>query len=214
MFTKTSPVELWGQILQPLSFRVSGSSKVFGIRFYPATAALLVREDVSRFNDGVAELAGVVGNPILHLRERLQDAHSVDHQIELIETYLIKCLLANPKTIEKITLVQNVMRELTHKDFFDNISNVAARYGITSRYLQKIFVQHTGLTPKLSAKINRFQNSLVLLHKKVLSLTEVAHACGYFDQSHFIREFKSFTGFTPSGFAPENSTAILASPNK
>lgn len=214
LFTKTSSVELWGQILKPLSFRASGPSKVFGIRFYPATASFLLREDVSRLNDGVVEMSTVLGNSICYLHEQLQEAPSINNQIDQVEKYLSKRLLANPKVIEKISLVQEVMNEMTREDFFDNISNVAARYGITSRYLQKIFVQYTGLTPKLSLKINRFQNSLVLLGKKDLSLIDIAYKCGYFDQSHFIREFKSFTGFAPSNFATENSTAILASPNK
>jgi AraC-like DNA-binding protein len=213
-FTKTSTVELWGQILQPLSFRVSGRSEVFGIRFYPAAAAFLLKDDISRFNDAVVDVAGVVGNSIMDLRGKLQEAQSVSHQVELVEAYLIKKLLAHPKTIDKINLVRQIMNDLTQKDFFDNISNVATRYGITTRYLQKVFNQYTGLTPKLYTKINRFQNSLVLIGKNNLSLTDVAYECGYFDQSHFIREFKSFTGSTPSGFTVEGSTAILASPNK
>jgi len=214
LFTKTSSIELWGQILQPLSFRAAGLGKIFGIRFHPAAAAFLLKEDVSRFNDEVVEISGVVGNSIVHLHEQLVEAASVNEQIKLVETYLIKRLLANPKAIEKISLVQKVMHEMGREDFFDNISNVAARHGISSRYLQKVFVQYTGLSPKLSAKINRFQNSLVLLGKKDLSLIDVAYRCGYFDQSHFIREFRAFTGHAPSGFAPENSTAVLASPNK
>ena len=116
--------------------------------------------------------------------------------------------------MDKITLINNVIHELKREDFFDNIENVASRYGITSRYLQKVFVQNTGLTPKLYGKINRFQNSLQLVAKRNTSLTDIAYQCGYYDQSHFIREFKSFTGFKPSAYNPENSSAILASPNK
>jgi AraC-like DNA-binding protein len=214
VFTTTSPVELWGQILQPLSFRASGQSKVFGIRFHPATAAFFLREDINLFNDAVVDLAAVVGHSVLELHEKLQEAQSVHDQVKSAEAYLIKKLSDHPKTIDKVNLVREVMNELTQKDFFDNISTVASRYGITSRYLQKVFVQYTGLTPKLYSQINRFQNSLVLLGTQRLSLTAVAYDCGYSDQSHFIREFKSFTGYVPSGFSPENSTAILASPNK
>jgi AraC-like DNA-binding protein len=213
-FTTTAPVELWGQILRPLSFRVSGRSEIFGIRFYPATAAFLLREDINCFNNEIIDLAGVVGNSVMVLLGKLQEAQSVHHQVALIEDFLTKKLIAYPKTIDKLNLVRRVMNEITQKDFFDNIKNVAARHRITSRYLQKVFVQCTGLSPKLFIQINRFQNSLVLLGMQSLSLTAVAYECGYCDQSHFIREFKSFTGFAPSRFAPENSTAILASPNK
>lgn len=214
-FTETSPIEMWGQILKPLPFRVVGQSEIFGVRFYPAAAALFLKEDISRFNDGIFDMVGMEGNSITELHHRLREAKSVNQRIELTDAYLLRRLAAHPKVISKIELVSHVMHELTKKDFFDNINNVAERYGITSRYLQKVFLQHTGLTPKLYVKINRFQNSLILLGKGDLSLTSVAHECGYFDQSHFIREFKSFTGFPPSGFdAAANLTAILASPNK
>lgn len=213
-FVKTSPIELWGQILKPLSFKTSGGSNIFGIRFRPATAAFLLKEEIHRLNDGVFDLVSMLGRPIVDLHAQLQEAVSVDQQIMLADAYLIEKLSANPKTIARIDLVRKVMTELTHKDFFDNIDNVAARYGISSRYLQKIFLQQTGLTPKLYTKINRFQNSLILIGAGTHSLTEVAYASGYFDQSHFIREFRSFTGFSPSVLDLENSTAILASPNK
>jgi AraC-like DNA-binding protein len=213
-FVKAAPIELWGQILKPLSFKTSGSSNIFGIRFHPATAALLLRGEIHRFNDGVFDLVGVLGNSIIDLHAQLQDAGAIDQQVKLVDSYLIKRLSADPKTINRIGLVQKVMTELTHKDFFDNIDNLASRYGISSRYLQKVFLQQTGLTPKLYSKINRFQNSLILIGKGGQSLTDVAYACGYFDQSHFIREFRSFTGFSPSVLDTVNSTAILASPNK
>lgn len=213
-FIETSQIGVWGQILKPLMFRVTGHCKVFGIRFFPAAAAFFLKEDISKLNDSVLDLTSVVGNQITGLHARLQDAIGTQQQIDLVDAHLLKKLEEQSRAVRKIDLVQQVMNELSHKDFFDNIENVAERYGITSRYLQKVFVQYTGLTPKLYAKINRFQNSLVMLGKENTSLTAVAYASGYFDQSHFIREFKTFTGLRPSAFQPTTSTAILASPNK
>ena len=112
-----------------------------------------------------------------------------------------------------MAVVSDIMNEIRQEDFFDNIENVANRYGITSRYLQKLFLQYTGLTPKLYSKINRFQNSLRLVIKKDISLTSIAYDCGYFDQSHFIRDFKSFTGLTPSDYSSENSPITSAFTN-
>jgi len=73
-----------------------------------------------------------------------------------------------------------------------------------------LFVQYTGLTPKLYSQINRFQNSLQLVREGNSSLTSIAYECGYADQSHFIREFKSFTGLTPSGYDIDNFPVALA----
>lgn len=210
----TPAASLWGQVLQPLSFRVSGCSVVFGIRFLPSSAAFLLRDDIDQFNNGVVDLTSVLGNPIRDLYQQLQESATVQQQIASVELYLTDKLKSYPKTLEKIDLVQQVMRELTHKDFFDNIENVASRYSVSARYLQKVFVQQTGLTPKLFTRIHRFQNSLLLMAEGKRSLTAVAYECGYFDQSHFVREFKSFTGNAPSDFAVASSTATLASPNK
>jgi AraC-like DNA-binding protein len=76
-----------------------------------------------------------------------------------------------------------------------------------------LFLRYTGLTPKLYTKINRFQNSLQLVGRKDATLTSIAYDCGYFDQSHFIREFKSFTGITPSVYSPQNSPLNFALAN-
>lgn len=213
-FTATSPIELWGQILQPLAFKITGQSKVFGIRFHPATAAFFLQQDINQFSDCVLDLTTVMGNAIADLHARLQEATNNEQRVKLTEIYLLKKIDEQSRIISKINLVQQIMNELSHKDFFDNIENVAARYGLTARYLQKVFARYTGLTPKLYSKVNRFQNSVVLLGKQKHALTDIALECGYFDQSHFIREFKSFTGYSPSYFNPVNSTAVLASPNK
>jgi len=62
----------------------------------------------------------------------------------------------------------------------------------------------------LFRKISRFQKSLYLLANNNDSLTSIAHHCGYFDQSHFIKDFKEFTGTTPSEFHLESSTELIA----
>jgi AraC-like DNA-binding protein len=214
VFTPTSRIELWGQIVQPLAFKMEGQSDIFGIRFSPAAAAFLLNEEIHSFNNQVVDLASVLGHSIEELHGRLQEAPSPAARVELADAYLLKKLDVHSRTSQRIHLVQQVMNEMTHKDFFDNIQYVAERYGISSRYLQKIFLHYTGLTPKLYTKIHRFQNSLLLIGKGDQSLTAIAYECGYFDQSHFIREFKSFTGNVPSGFDITNSSALLASPNK
>jgi len=213
-FIQTSKAELWGQILKPLPLKLTGRSSMLGIRFHPFGAALFFNEEVSLFNDQVIDLRTLMGKAIDDLFQMLQDSTDLPKRLEHIEQFLLNRLTQSARKQEKTKMVKFVMNELTRDDFFDNIENVAARYGITSRYLQKIFLQYTGLTPKLYAKINRFQKSLVLVGRGELSLTSIAYQSGYFDQSHFIREFRSFTGMTPSGFDGENSSAALASPNK
>ena len=61
-------------------------------------------------------------------------------------------------------------------------------------------VEAVGLTPKRFARVCRFQRALGELARSPGSLAEVAATCGYFDQSHFIHEFRAFAGATPSDY--------------
>jgi AraC-like DNA-binding protein len=212
-FSRTPKAELWGQIIRPLNYRSLGKNKLLGVRFFPHTASLFIKDPISLFNDSVGDIVDVAGKDAEELHEKLYETQTLTDQIQLLETFLINRLVRFEKKQHKFQLVNDVMEELKRDDFFENMEGVALRYGISARYLQKLFLEYTGLTPKLFQKINRFQKSLLLTGKKDKSLTSIAYSCGYFDQSHFVRDFKFFSEMTPSAFDPKNSSALLISPN-
>lgn len=212
-FVTNPGVELWGQIIRPLPIKSIGKNTMLGIRFFPHAAAYFLHNKLGLFNNQVTDFGAVTGQTVTVLHSKLIETAGWDKKIALVENFLLDRLLLSEPRLKKITLVNDVINEMKRDDFFDNIENIASRYGITSRYLQKLFLQYTGLSPKLYSKINRFQNSLRLVSKKSMSLTAIAYDCGYFDQSHFIREFKSFTGLTPSGYLFEQSPITLAFAN-
>jgi len=196
-------------------FRIAGQSEIFGIRFYPAAAAFLLKEEIHQFNNNVFDLTSVLGNSISELHAQLQDAPSTKRRIELVDAYLLKKLAAHTKTLNRIDLVQQVMNELTHKDFFDNINNVAERYGISSRLLAKSFPATTPASrPSCMHKsslskqfdINRkraIDHSLPLLMSAAILISPILSK----NLSH-----------SPASLLPvlnsANSSATLASPNK
>jgi AraC-like DNA-binding protein len=210
VFVTTPAIELWGQIIRPLPIRSMGKNTMLGIRFLPHAAACFLKENIESFNNQIVDFTDLSGNAVRKLHSKLLETSALDKRIALLEDFLFDILSNSEKIDRKVEVINNIMQELKQKDFFDNIENVASRYGISSRYVQKIFLQYTGLTPKLYSKINRFQNSLRLVTKKDTSLSSIAYDCGYFDQSHFIREFKSFTGLTPSGYASETSPITVS----
>lgn len=178
-FLRNPGIELWGQIAKPLTIRSKGKHTMLGIRFFTHSAAYFLNDEIGVFNDQVSDLFDIIGNPTKMLHSQLLETTNLKKRIELIEIFLLKRLTGNEK-----------------KSF--KIDKVALIYGITPRYLHKLIYQHTGLSPTSVNKINRFQFSLKLLAKNELPFTSIAYDCGYFDQSHFIRDFKSFTGVTPS----------------
>ena len=203
-------IQLWGQVLKPITIKSLGKHSIFGIRFFSHTAICFFNEAIEQFNDTVFNLEDVIGNKVNEVHSKLLASHTTIQKIEIIEDFLIKRLLLFDKKINKLNLVSSVMSELAQEEYKTNMDIIAYRYGISSRYLQKIFLQYSGVTPNLFRKINRFQKSLYLVANSNNSFTSIAHHCGYFDQSHFIKDFKEFTGTTPSDFHLESSTELLA----
>jgi transcriptional regulator GlxA family with amidase domain len=82
-----------------------------------------------------------------------------------------------------------------------NIPQILHDLNLSERSLERLFHTHVGVTPILFARICRFQTSLAILRQgRFRSLTDIAHSLGYYDQSHFIRDFKLFSGASPGRY--------------
>ena len=199
------PIELWGQITKPLIVHSAGKHTMLGIRFYPHSAAYFFDNPIGEFNDQVSDLAAILGNPIKQLHTQLLETTDKIKRIEAVESFLLKRLIRGEKRSIRIDKVGHILKSMTGDPADTRITTIATQHGITSRYLNKLLFQHTGLTPIAYNKIRRFQHSLKLVAKNDQPLTSIAYDAGYFDQSHFIKEFKSFTGLTPSAYVKNSS---------
>ncbi|GGA81617.1 helix-turn-helix transcriptional regulator [Puia dinghuensis] len=193
-------IELWGQITKPLDIQSSGSHTMLGIKFFPHSAAYFLECPVGDFNDQVADLGDILGKPVKQLHTQLLATGDAAKRIALVESFLIDRLIQGEKRSFRIDKVGHILKSMVKAPAEIKLSAIATQHGITSRYLNKLVYQHTGLTPISFNKIRRFQFSLKLIAKNDQPFTAIAYDCGYFDQSHFIKEFKSFTGLTPSAY--------------
>ena len=206
-YVRTPNIELWGQITHPLAIRSKGRHTMLGVKFFTHSAAYFLNDGMGIFNDQVLDLADILGNPVKTLYSQLLENRDTAKRIELIELFLIKKLIAGEKKSYGIDRVGNILTSVKKAPGENNINGIASKYGITPRYLHKLIYQHTGLSPTAFNKIIRFQYSLKLIAKNNQPFTTIAYESGYFDQSHFIRDFKSFTGITPSAYM-DNLTPV------
>lgn len=79
------------------------------------------------------------------------------------------------------------------------IEELARRIGLSQSALERRFRRFVGASPRRFASLVRLQNVL-RLHEAGADLTTIAHAAGYSDQPHFIKDFKRFTGLSPGSF--------------
>ena len=89
-----------------------------------------------------------------------------------------------------------ILREAAHPlwDGDKAYDPVIDAIGISARRFEQLFAEQVGLTPKLFCRIQRFQRVLHLINEQAdIDWSDIALSCGYFDQSHFIHDFQSFS---------------------
>lgn len=91
-----------------------------------------------------------------------------------------------------------------------SIEDVAVRVGQSRRHLERVFLDHIGVTPKLFARIVRFRRAVQLIQRGTGSLADAAADAGYADQSHMARDFRALGGAPPSRFAPGDVAFVQA----
>jgi AraC-like DNA-binding protein len=180
----------------PRSVDYAKDTSSFLIIFREAACSLFFDEPLFEFFGNSVPLEALVSHLELQVfEEQLAHANNDNARIMIAEQFLLSRLKSRrpddriSKAAEFIRLNQGNIR----------IADLAANLKISQDTLEKKFSQLVGATPKQFARIVRFQ-SLIKTHASGQELTEAAYQVGYFDQSHFIREFKAFTGMTPARF--------------
>ena len=122
--------------------------------------------------------------------------------LRIIETFL-RNKLKSPEVTDRIA--KQSVEMLLQLNGQLSVDDLAAHLKINRRQLERKFLSTIGLSPKQLAKVIRLQATLKMLEKKQFtSLTSLAYENGYFDQAHFIKDFKEFTGMSPGQFYTGN----------
>lgn len=180
---------------------VGSELDLLGVRFLPGMAFPFVGEPLAALPGG--ELTP--GNTLCRLElealhERLQETPDLAARIALLEGYLLE-RLRRYEAPELPALVA-CLDWLQRRHGQASIAALAAELPFGQRRLERLFQHHVGLSPKRYARLLRVARSRELIKQggARVSLTDTALAAGYFDQAHFIHDFKAVTGFTPGGY--------------
>jgi transcriptional regulator GlxA family with amidase domain len=99
-------------------------------------------------------------------------------------------------------IVQKMSAYIVRRSGQIRVDDLAFDAAMSARHLRRLFLEQMGLTPKHFCRVIRFRHSLPRLRSSVRGdWTKVALDCGYYDQAHFINEFREFSGYTPGEFA-------------
>lgn len=184
-----------GLLATARSYSYVGHTTSLLVRFTPQGAACLgvPSSDLANHSvplDGLMRPAAVA-----ELTDRLLSARDHVHRIELVSRWLSDRPLAFDGAMGR------ALQRLHASAGNASIAAIADEIGMSERQLERRFVARVGISPKRYARLVRFEQAAAALRSGP-SLTEVALAAGYYDQSHFIREFRSFAGVAPGALRP------------
>jgi AraC-like DNA-binding protein len=175
----------------------------FCIRFKLGGTYPFFKLPVHLFANGFYSMYDLLGNEVKELEEKLFNAKDSFSRVQLADQFLLQKL--NIREDEYVFAKKCIPAILSA----GNVGSVLRSFNVNYKTLARRFDKVLGLSPSELIKINRFNNAVYAMYScKYTSLTSITYACGYYDQSHFIREFKQLTNYTPGEFLKEQFTIV------
>lgn len=170
---------------------------IFGAYLYPFAIPKLFSLPASDLTNISPDLASVFGKQGLLLDEQVAAATDNLDRVRLVSHFLVEKLQTSKR---EISPVHSAVHTILQSKGNVRTQDLADNHNISKRQFERKFKELAGMSPKLYSRVMRFQAATHFkLHGRA-DLAEVAYACGYYDQSHFIHDFREFSGYTPKEY--------------
>jgi AraC-like DNA-binding protein len=179
---------------------------MFIIAFKKGMAYPFFPVPMNEMADRVVDADLLWGRNFAHLREHLMEIRDVDLKFAAAERFLLRHFQTrfnlNPA-------VEYALAEIIGSPDQINLGRVSGRLGYSQKHFIALFKQQVGVTPKSYLKIMRFQKAIAEIEAcGEVDWTGISLDCGFYDQAHFINDFKFFSGFTPEEYLQRKSDLL------
>jgi AraC-like DNA-binding protein len=193
---------LCGPTTVAVKFTAEGPLRLFGAGLLPAGWAALVGAGANEFADSVTDLEGVAGPVARRALDRMGEARSHREIIAAADAFfLLLSMQAKPPPLWFTRAADDWLAGSINPD----VNDLVAMTGMSSRQIERLALKVYGASPKMLARKYRALQAAVRLGLDPEMGWESAAAGVFYDQSHFIRDFKTFVGMTPSQFTDKDS---------
>lgn len=190
-----------GQIKTYIEIGPTGNTGMIAVRFYPHGLAAFASMPMNELTENVTDADALFGNGALEMLEMLGNAKNGQDRVALISMFLTKRL--KPASV-RTNIVASTVNNIVAKGGNVVINDLAKVACMSERQLERVFMSSVGLSAKTFSRISRFQHSIREAQSgKIITLTQLAHVSGYYDQAHFTKDFKTFTGESPAQYFSE-----------
>lgn len=183
-----------GQTTGHAAFVSPGASGIFGVELTPGAVPALFGMPATALTGAFAELGGVLGKTGEQWQRRMLSAAGDEERVQLAGDFLEK--LAPQRANDPAAMAA---KEMSAGGSTGGIDGWARRFHLSRRQFERLFKAGVGLSPGTFNRILRFEKAVGRMPGN-LRLTDLAHQSGYYDQAHFIRDFRELAGLSPRAY--------------
>ncbi|CCH51551.1 transcriptional regulator, AraC family [Fibrisoma limi BUZ 3] len=198
------PAFLTGQATHSYALELSGKIGMIGVVFKPSGLASLFGLPMYEFTDERINLIDVLGNRCQSLHEQIIQAGNLTERIQLLDQFLHQQFKKKGNSFDRTDYVANLIIE---RKGIINVGELMDELYVCRRQFERQFLHKVGVSPKYFARIRRVGHLCAQLANQRWQVTDwhdLIYQCGYYDQSHFIREFTQFLGKRPTLYIKDN----------
>lgn len=174
---------------------------VVGVHFRPGGAYPFLKLPTAEIRNLHVGLDALWGRDASELRNRLLEARTPQAKVRVLQ----ESLLAKAALPERHPAVAFALGQFHSSPEARKMSDVTQQIGLSAKRFIDVFQKEVGLTPKLFCRVRRFQRMLrVIGSGRPIDWAEIALTGGYFDQAHFIHDFRAFSGISPSVYLADH----------
>jgi AraC-like DNA-binding protein len=189
---------LYGQLKKFIEVGPTGKTGIISARFHPNGTEPFLSVPAQRLTDKITTLDTLFGEKGKKAEQEIIAADSIAKKISILENLLVSQIRPD---FQADAVVENCVQRILQYNGLLNIESLDGIYPFSFRQLERKFTAVVGLTPKMFARIVRFRHIFRLANEQNIdTLATLAYESGYYDQSHFIRDFRAFSGLNPKHY--------------
>jgi AraC-like DNA-binding protein len=174
---------------------------VLGVKFRPGGFYPFWKQSVSLLTGQIIGIQDIFGVNVKALQEQIFAQKKDDEMVRLAETFLRERL---PEQDENVELINRIVQTTIENREITKVEDMVCRFGVNKRTLQRLFNRYVGVSPKWVIQRYRLQEAAELMEKGgTPNWPKLSQDLGYYDQAHFIKDFKAMIGKSPQEYIRE-----------
>jgi len=191
---------LIGQATAQFAFKPTPFSKMLFVKFYPWTPHQLFGIPAWELNDLALDMGAITHDPgFRQLSERVCASENMEAAVQVLDSFFLQKLIECPG---KNSFLEFAVRQIYNSNGTIHIESLTQHVHASRRYVEKVFKEKIGTSPKQYAQLIRVKKtSMYLLDPRFnFNIRDISNRLEYYDQSHMLKDFKAVMGQSPSAF--------------